>query len=473
LNSMITTPDSDRPWFNQDLECMRQEEREKMVLKKLRSLLKYVYNNSIYYHEVLKDIDLDSIDSLEDYSRKIPLTTKAIIREEQSLYPPYGRLIASSIEDVAMVLASSGTTGKPTYIPFSREDLDSIADAHARIMWSFGVRPRMRIMIAALFSLYAGSWGVYLGARLLGLGILPIGAGVAGMTRQAIRVALDWRPEILYGTPSYIMHFIETAREASVDMRGNFGFKIVFGSGEPGLSLPSVKKKIKDALGDHVRVIDTGSMVEAMPWMTNAECVFENGMHLWQDIVYTELVDPGNGDLKSYGEEGVLTYTPLVRRLYPVIRYYSGDISMWIDDPCPCGRTYPRLPKGIYGRVDDMFIAKGVKLWPSTIQDILLKSKYFGGEFRIVLTREKEVDTLRLLVEVSEEAWRDIERDRSNMDKISHELRTLVRDSLGINTIVEIAPPGSLERATHKAKRIADEREIYKELERLRRGGSG
>jgi len=447
---------------------MSPVEREKLIVKRLRSLLRYAREKTIYYHEVLKGIDIESINSLEDYSRKVPITTKAILREEQLKYPPYGRLLAGGLEEVSFVMASSGTTGKPTYIPFSREDMDHFADAHARIMWSFGVRPGMRIMIAALFSLYAGSWGVYLGARRLGLSIIPVGAGAAGMTRQAVRVALDLKPDILYGTPSYILHFLEVSKETGIDGRKDFNFKIVFGSGEPGLSLPSVKKKIKEALGDHVRVIDTGSMVEAMPWMTNAECSFENGMHLWQDIVYTELVDPEDASLVAFGEEGVLTYTPLFRKLYPLVRYFSGDISTWTDEPCPCGRTYPRLPKGIYGRVDDMFIVKGVKLWPSFIQETLSKSRYFGGEFRVVISREKEADVLRLIVEVTEDVWRKIEVDPSEKDRVSSELRKLVRDSLGVNTMVEVAPPGSLERATHKARRVIDERDIYRELKALR-----
>jgi len=461
-------PQNDLPWWDRDHECMNPSERERIIVKRLRSLLRYVRENTIYYHEVLKDIDIESINSFEDYSRKVPITTKAVLREEQLKHPPYGRMLAGSLDEVSFVMASSGTTGKPTYIPFSREDMDHFAEAHARIMWSFGVRPRMRVMIAALFSLYAGSWGVYLGSKRLDLSIVPVGAGAAGMTRQAVRVALDLKPDILYGTPSYILHFLEASKEMGVDTERDFSFKIVFGSGEPGLSLPSVKKKIKEALGAHVRVIDTGSMVEAMPWMTNAECSFENGMHLWQDIVYTELVDPEDAGIVAFGEEGVLTYTPLYRKLYPIIRYFSGDISAWTGDPCPCGRTYPRLPKGIYGRVDDMFIVKGVKLWPSIIQETLSKSRYFGGEFRVVISREKEADVLRLIVEVSEDAWKKIEAEPSERDRVSSELRRLVRDSIGVNTVVEIAPPGSLERATHKARRVVDERDIYRELKGLR-----
>ncbi len=465
--SKETLPDPNQQWWDRTSECMKPEEREKIIVKKIRFLLRHAYENTAYYHEVLKNIDIDSIKDLEDFSKKVPITTKAILREEQVKYPPYGRLIAGN--DMAFVMASSGTTGKPTYIPFSGEEMAFFADAHARIMWSFGVRPGMRIMIAALFTLYAGSWGVYLGASRLGLGILPVGAGLPGMTKQAVRVASDWRPEVLYGTPSYILHFLETAREEGVDLKRDFGFKIVFGSGEPGLSLPSVKRRIKSYLGDHVRVIDTGSMVEAMPWMTNAECSFESGMHLWQDIVYTELIDPEDNELVQYGEEGVLTYTSLGRRLYPLIRYYSGDLSMWINDPCPCERTYPRLPKGIYGRVDDMIIVKGVKILPSFIQEILEKSKHYNGEFRIILSRDKrEADVLRLIVEISEDSWRIIEKDRSQAEKVESEIRKLVRDHLGINVAVGLTSPGSLERYMHKAKRIVDERDIYKELSSIR-----
>jgi len=464
-------PPYDSEYWNKELECMKPHEREELIVRKLKHLLKYAYDNSLYYHETFKRIglDIDSINSLEEFSKKVPLTTKAILREEQTKYPAFGRLMVSGGK-VRHVMASSGTTGKPTYVPFSDEDLQMSSEAFARIMWSFGVRPGMRIMIAAMFTLYAGAWGIYLGSQRLNLELVPVGAGSPGATRNAVIAAKDMKPHILYATPSYILHFLETSRSLGVDPAKDYDFKIIFGSGEPGLSLPSVKKRIKSMVGEHVKVIDTGSMVEAMPWITNAECRFERGMHLWQDIVYTELLEEGTGELVAYGEEGVLTYTPLERRLYPIIRYVSGDLSMWTDEPCECGRTYPRLPKGIYGRVDDMFEVKGVKILPSFIQETLEGHPSYNGEFRIVLGEEAAREYLKLVVEVTPEAWTKASRDKVEFERLSNDLARFVRDRVGVTPLIEIVPPGTLERSVHKAKRIVDERFIYKELQKLREG---
>lgn len=452
---------------------MNHVDRAELVLKRLRHLLKYAYQNSLYYHKLFEEIkiDIDSIRNLEDFSTKVPVTTKAIIRREQHEHPPFGRIICGS--DIAFIMASSGTTGKPTYIPFSKQELDRFAEHHARIMWSFGIRPRMGILIAAMFTMYAGAWGVFLGSNRLDLKIHPVGAGSPGATANAVRTAQDLKPEVLYGTPSFILHLIEQVQKIGLNPPKDLGFKIVFGSGEPGFSLQPIKKKIKSCLGEDVKVIDTGSMVEAMPWMTNAECEFESGMHLWQDIVYTELVDTQDMSLVSFSEEGVLTYTSLDRITYPLIRYYSGDVSYWVDDPCGCGRTYPRLPKGIYGRIDDMIVIKGVKTWPSVIQEILEKSPYYNGEFRIVLGEKESREYLKLVVEITEESMKMIQRDGSASDKIVEDLRRAIKNGLGVSAEIELAKPFSLERALHKSKRVIDERTISSELAKLRLHGDG
>lgn len=464
-------PENSSKYWSKEFETMNKNDRNEWIVKKLKYLLKYVYQNSLYYHKLFDTVrlDIDSIRSLEDFSAKVPVTTKAIIRQQQHEHPPFGGFLCSS--NISFMMASSGTTGKPTYIPFSREELERFGEYHARIMWSFGIRPGMGILIAAMFTLYAGAWGVFFGSNKLNLKIYPIGAGSPGSASNAVRAAQDLKPEVLYGTPSFIMHLLERAQEMGVNPEKDFNFKIVFGSGEPGLSLPQIKKKIKSIVGHDVKVIDTGSMVEAMPWMTNAECEYETGMHLWLDIVYTELVDPEDTHLLNFGEEGVLTYTSLERQVYPLIRYFSGDVSYWIDDPCECGRTYPRLPKGIYGRIDDMIVIKGVKTWPSVIQEILEKTPYYNGEFRVVLGQKESREYLKLVIEINEDAMRMIQNDESFEERITEELRRALKYGLGVSAEIELAKPFSLERSIHKSKRIVDERAISAELSKLRLHG--
>ena len=464
---MRMIPEPSSKWWDREIETLRPAEREERILKKLKWLLKWCCDNSVFYHKLYESTGLDifGIQSLEQFSEKVPPITKSIIRLEQEHYPPFGRILCSA--DYQFVMASSGTTGRPTYVPFSQSELQSIAEVHSRIMWSFGVRQGMGILIAAMFTLYAGAWGVYLGSRNMGLKIYPAGGGSPGITVNAIKAAKDLRPEVLYGTPSFIQHFFEKAINLGYDASKDFNFKIVFGSGEPGLSIPSIKQKIKKMAGDGVKVIDTGSMVEAMPWMTNAECEYENGMHLWQDFVYTEIVDQDDFTRKQYGEEGVLTYTSLVRTTYPLIRYFSGDVSLWTDEECECERTYPRLPKGIYGRSDDMIIVKGVKTFPSIIQEAVERVPAYNGEFRIVLGEEAGKEYLKLIVEVTKEVW-DKFYDKLYKDSVEAEFRRAVRDSIGLTAVVELAPPNSLERALHKARRVLDERRIAKELAEFR-----
>jgi phenylacetate-CoA ligase len=294
-------PKPSSKWWNRETEALNPSEREQIILKKLKWLLKWCSENSIFYHKLYESagLDISGIQTLEQFAEKVPPVNKSVVRLEQEQYPPFGRILCSN--DYEFVMASSGTTGRPTYVPFSQQELQAIAEAHSQIMWSFGIRPGMGVLIAAMFTLYAGAWGVYLGARNMGLKIYPAGGGSHGATINAIKAAKDLKPEILYGTPSFVQYFFERARDLGYDPSRDFNFKIVFGSGEPGLSIPAVKQKIRKLAGDGVKVIDTGSMVEAMPWMTNAECEYENGMHLWQDFVYTEIVDPNDFTRKQYG----------------------------------------------------------------------------------------------------------------------------------------------------------------------------
>jgi phenylacetate-CoA ligase len=459
-------PKPSSKWWNRETETLNPSEREQIILKKLKWLLKWCSENSIFYHKLYESagLDISGIQTLEQFAEKVPPVNKSVVRLEQEQYPPFGRILCSN--DYEFVMASSGTTGRPTYVPFSQQELQAIAEAHSQIMWSFGIRPGMGVLIAAMFTLYAGAWGVYLGARNMGLKIYPAGGGSHGATINAIKAAKDLKPEILYGTPSFVQYFFERARDLGYDPSRDFNFKIVFGSGEPGLSIPAVKQKIRKLAGDEVKVIDTGSMVEAMPWMTNAECEYENGMHLWQDFVYTEIVDPNDFTRKQYGEEGVLTYTSLLRTTYPLVRYFSGDVSFWTDEPCECERTYPRLPRGIYGRSDDMIVIKGVKLFPSLIQQAVERVPAYNGEFRIVLGEEAGKEYLKIVVEVTKEVWERLS-DKFYRDSVEAEFRRAVRDSVGLTAFVELAPPGSFERALHKAKRIIDERSIAAELAKL------
>ncbi|HSB07347.1 MAG TPA: AMP-binding protein [Thermodesulfobacteriota bacterium] len=453
--SYIPSPDS-KFWFK-DLETMDPEERERrVILPKLQAQLTYAYEKSLLYKKKwdLAGIKPEAIRSLADFEQ-IPFLTKDEIREDQKEHPPFGANLCTSLQDLARVQGTSGTTGKPTAFGISKGDMERIAEAHARTMWGFGVRQEDIAFIASFFSLYWGSWGALLGAERLGAVAFPFGAGVPGQTDRAIEWMKEVRPTVFYGTPSYSLYLAERAKERGVDPARDCNFRILFFSGEPGAGVPSTKKRIEETYGGIC--IDSGSTAEMAPWMSNCECAYRKGMHLWQDIVYAELVDPVTKKRVPYGKEGVTVYTHLERTSQPMIRFWAGDLSMWTDDPCPCGRTYPRLPKGIYGRADDMFIVRGENVYPSAIEDVIRGIKGFGDEYRIIITREKTMDEMIVQAEYAKGvAAQRVPQLKKNLEA---ELK-----GRGLRAVVQMIEPDRMERTEFKAKRVIDKRGLYDEM---------
>jgi phenylacetate-CoA ligase len=453
--SYLPSPNS-KFWFK-DLETMDPEERKrKIILPKLQAQLNYAYKRSPLYRKKWDQVGVKPRDirSLSDFEQ-IPFLTKEEIRQDQKESPPFGSNVCVSLKELARVQGTSGTTGKPTAFGISKGDMDRIAEAHARTMWGFGMRQQDIVFIGSFFSLYWGSWGALLGAERLGAVAFPFGAGVPGQTDRAIEWMKEVKPTIFYGTPSYSLYLAERAKERGIDPAKDFNFRILFFSGEPGAGVPSTKKRIEETYGGIC--IDSGSTAEMSPWMANCECGHRKGMHFWQDIVYSELIDPVTKKRVSYGKEGVTVYTHLERTSQPMIRFWAGDLSMWVNDPCPCGRTYPRLPKGIYGRADDMFIIRGENVYPSAIEDVIRGIEGFGDEYRIIITREKTMD--EMIVQAEYVKGIDPERIPQLQKKLESELK-----ARGLRSVVQMVEPDRLERTEFKAKRIIDKRDLYDEM---------
>lgn len=265
------------------------------------------------------------------------------------------------------------------------------------------------------------------------------------------------KPTVFYGTPSYSLYIAEKAKQKGIDPLRDFNFRILFFSGEPGAGVPSTRKRIEETYG--AICLDSGSTGEMAPWMTDGECSRRQGMHLWQDVVYAELVDPQTKKRVPYGAEGVTVYSHLERNSQPMIRFWAGDLSRWTNEPCSCGRTYPRFPQGLYGRADDMFIVRGENVYPSAIEDVIRGIEGFSDEFRIVITREKTMDELI----VQAEPTADVPADQiaALQQKLAAQLK-----AKGLRTIVQMMAPGTLERTEFKARRIIDERKLYDEMKR-------
>ncbi|MBI2561519.1 MAG: phenylacetate--CoA ligase family protein [candidate division NC10 bacterium] len=453
----------DRYWFR-DRETLDPEERQGVIIKMIRAQMAYAYQHAPLYRRKWKAAGLepDDIQTLEDF-HKVPLLTKQEIRQDQQDHPPFGSYLCISPGEVHRIHGTSGTTGKPTVYGIGYPDWRRIANAHARIMWGMGLRPDDTLFIGSFFSLYIGSWGALVGAERLGMTSFPFGAGVPGQTAMAIRWIKDLKPTAFYGTPSYALYLAEVARKEGIDPAREFRFRLMFFSGEPGAGIPATKHRIQETYGG-AACVDSGSMGEMTPWMTNAECEFRHGMHLWQDIVFTELVHPETHEVVPYGSEGVPVYTHLERTSQPMIRYHSGDLATWTDEPCECGRTYPRLPLGIYGRVDDMVIVRGENVYPSAIEEILRATPGVGQEFRIIISRQQVMDELVVQAEYSPEfAGRAVE-DPAVLRQLQGELEGRFKATLGVRTAVQLVAPDTLPRTEFKARRVIDNRTLFTEL---------
>ena len=382
------------------------------------------------------------------------------MRESQARFPGFGDYLCIPEEEIHHIHGTSGTTGRPTAFAVGRGDWEAIGNAHARIMWGMGMRPGDTLFIASLFSLYWGSWGALIGSERLRARSFPFGAGAPGMTARAVGWLRRIKPTAFYSTPSYALHLAETARSQGVDPV-EFGLRIMFFSGEPGASVPGVRDRIRQAFG--ARVVDSGSMAEMTPWMSCAGTAGTEGMLLWQDLVYTEVCDPATFRRVPFGQRGTPVYTHLERTSQPMIRLLSGDLALWEDGPTPCGRTYPRLPNGIFGRIDDAFTIRGENVYPNEIDAALNTMADYGGEHRIVISRERTMDELLVQVEPTRAVYG---AGREAMRGFRDQTAGLLQRIMGIRVRVEALPPDSLPRTDFKARRVVDDRDVFRELNR-------
>ncbi|HEY8553540.1 MAG TPA: phenylacetate--CoA ligase family protein [Burkholderiales bacterium] len=447
-----------RYWFPRR-ETMPAGEREQAILARLKEVTRYAYEHAPFYRRKWDEAGFhpDHLKSLEDFEEKVPVVTKAELREAQARAPMFGDYLCIPESEIFHIHGTSGTTGRPTAFGIGRRDWQAIANAHARILWGMGIRPGDTVFIAAIFSLYMGSWGALAGVERLRCKAFPFGAGASGMTARAAMWLANFKPQAFYSTPSFALHLAEVARAEGYDPR-EFGIKVMFFSGEPGASVPGVRDKIREAYG--ARVIDCGSMAEMTPWMNVAGSYeTDEGMLCWQDVVYTEVCDPKTFRRVPYGSRGTPVYTHLERTSQPMIRLVSGDLTRWVNEPNPCGRTYPRLPEGIFGRIDDMITVRGENVYPSEIDAVLNQLADYGGEHRIIVSRETAMDELLVRVEASAEAYA---RDGGVALRAQAESR--VQKVLGLRAVIEIVAPGTFPRTDFKARRVIDDREVFREM---------
>ncbi|MEA1924768.1 MAG: phenylacetate--CoA ligase [Candidatus Altiarchaeota archaeon] len=426
------------PFWDEKTETMKPAGLEKLQLKRLKHIVNYCYDNVPFYREKFRKADLkpSDIKSLDDVE-KIPCTTKQDLRDN---YP--FKMMAVPHSQINRIHASSGTGGKPTVVVYTRGDLDVWADLMARELYMSGVRREDTVQLIYNYAFFTGGFGFQQGAEKIGAAVIPAGVG---NTRKQIQVMKDFNVSVFSSTPSYALHLAEVMDELNIKS-GDLKLRIgVFGA-EPWSD--AMRKRIENSFG--IDAFDNYGLSEMCGPGVCMECEQKDGMHVWGDHFLPEIVD-GEGVESDNGE---LVLTTLTKEGLPLLRYKTGDITSFISGECSCGRTHKRITR-IRGRVDDMLIIKGVNVFPSNIEDIIMYFPQMGDSYQIIVDRVHEMDSLRVRIEVSPEFFTGSE---TGLRELRLRLEEDLRSGLDVSVKVELVEPLSLERSVGKARRVIDQR---------------
>ncbi|NMM87399.1 phenylacetate--CoA ligase [Rhodococcus sp. SRB_17] len=441
-------------FWDEARETMPRFERDRVILERVQHQLHYAYENLPFYrrHYDNHEFKPSDVQSLADFTAKVPVITKKMLVANQEQYPPFGDYLGVPRNQLARIHGSSGTTGKPTMYGVSHSDWDRARDTSAMALWSAGVRPDDVVQITFPFALFFGGWGVLQATEQIGATTFPTGSVVP--TDQQINLMHTLDCTVVVGTPSYLVHLAQRSRELGLDVRDSKVSLLVAG-GEPGASIASVRELLMQLWGNPLLVdASAGSTSEMYPFLANIGCTeADGGVHLFQDENYTEIVDSNNPNVSvPAGTSGATVATHLWRESQPMIRFWMGDEGVIDESPCPCGRTYPRLPRGVFGRVDDMLIIRGANIYPTAIEAAVRSVDGTGAEFRIFVDRENALDELRVEVE------HERSLDTSNLEQLRISLEAAIKLSTQIRVPVAVVAPGTHELQTFKSRRVVDNR---------------
>ncbi len=435
--------------FQPEYECMRRDELTKLQEERLRKLVRYCYENSPFYRKRFKEagLDPDDIKTLDDL-HKIPFTTKDDMREAY----PYG-MLATSIDNVLEIHASSGTTGKPTTTFYSQHDIDIWSEVMARIYASAGAKKGDIIHNAYGYGLFTGGLGFHYGALKLGAAVVPVSSG--GTERQLF-LAKELGTTILCCTPTYAMYLAEYARtklgwDPVKELKWKSG---IFGA-EPWSE--KLRERIQEELG--LEAFDIYGLSEIIGPGVSVECSEHDGLHIYEDHFLVEIIDPATGEPVEEGEVGELVITTLTKEAMPLLRYRTGDLTTWTTEECSCGRRIGRMGR-ILGRADDMVKVRGVKFWPKALEEAILSVEGASGHFIAKIERPKIMDILTIEVEPDPEVYEMVKGDLSKLEPLRKKIIDRVRNAIGVTPNVVLKPVGSVQRFTGKAKRVIDLRKL-------------
>ncbi len=431
-------PYSDNYWCKE--EVMPEKELKELQLKKLRWVVRHAYENVPFYRKKMKEAKVtpDDIKSIDDVS-KLPFTTKEDLRENY----PFG-LFAVPKEKLVRIHTSSGTSGKPKVVGYTKNDLENWIEMVARCLYMVGLREKDVFQNMVSYTFFTGGLGMHYGAERVGAMVVPSGTG---NTEKQIKYMLDFGTTAIHCTPSYALHIKEVAEGMDVSP-DEIGLKIGCFGAEPWSE--NTRKRLENAFG--LKAYDSYGLSEMNGPGVAFECPEQDGLHIWIDHYFVEVVDPESGEQLNEGEKGELVLTPLSKEAIPLLRYRTGDLTMILQDKCACGRTHPRIHR-IFGRTDDMIVVRGINVFPSQIEHVLMQIPEAGDHFQVVITKKGALDEITVRVEVIDEVFTG---ELSDLEKLKRKIQNELKKELNLRTNVELVERGTLERFKGKAKRVID-----------------
>ncbi len=428
--------------WNKYIETANKEKLRSIQNERLIEMIERIYYNVPFYRNKLQEKgiepgDIKSVDQLKD----LPFTTKDDLRDNY----PFG-LFTVPQSEIVRLHASSGTTGKPTVIGYTRKDLQTWSEVVARSLSMAGIGKSDVMQVAYGYGLFTGGLGVHYGSEKVGASVIPISGG---NTKKQIQIMIDFGATAIACTPSYAAFLGESIKKAGISA-DKIKLKSAICGAEPWSN--GLRKQIESLLG--VKAYDIYGLSEIIGPGVAMECEHQNGMHIFEDHFIPEIINPETFEVLPYGEVGELVFTTITKEAIPLLRYRTRDLTRLHAEECPCGRTLIRMDKCI-GRSDDMLIIRGVNVFPSQIESILMEMSETTPHYQLVVDRVNNIDTLDVNIEINDHFWSDEIKEIENLKKrIHHNISSLI----GLNAKVNLVEPHSIERFEGKAKRVIDKR---------------
>jgi phenylacetate-CoA ligase len=431
--------------WNEEYETLSREKLEALQLRRLQDLVERVYFRVKPYRDMMDEAGVkpEDVKTLADIN-KLPFTTKDFLRDNY----PFG-LFTLPLDQVVRVHASSGTTSKPTVVGYTKRDIETWAEVMARSLVCGGVHRGDVVHNAYGYGLFTGGLGAHYGAENLGATVIPISGG---QTKRQILIMQDFGSTVLLSTPSYALNMADTMADMGVDA-ASLKLRVGIFGAEPWSE--NMREEVEKKLG--LKAIDIYGLSEIIGPGVSMECIeAQHGMHIFEDHFLPEIIDPDTGEVLPMGEAGELVFTTLTKEAFPIIRYRTKDITRLIKEPCICGRSFVRMEK-ISGRTDDMLIIRGVNVFPTQVEHVLVGIEGVEPHYQIIVNREGSLDTMEVQVEVSDEIFSD---EIKNLENLSKRIQAEIKDLIGSSCKVTLVEPKTIQRSEGKAKRVIDNRNI-------------